>query len=142
MDAAKPRKAAERMIARWLILGAAIAAGVLGVAPNVAAQGYPERPIKLIVPFPPGGPIDTMARFMAQPLSARLGQSIVIENRPGGGATLGTRSVAVAEPDGYTLLFASSGSLAVAPALYSNLDYDPVASFTPVATFSILQQLM
>jgi tripartite-type tricarboxylate transporter receptor subunit TctC len=118
------------------------ALGLILLAGPATAQSYPSKPIKLIVPFPPGGPIDTMARFMAQPLSARLGQSIVIENRPGGGATLGTRSVAVAEPDGYTLLFASSGSLAVAPALYSNLDYDPVASFTPVATFSILQQLM
>jgi len=118
------------------------ALGLILFAGPATAQSYPAKPIKLIVPFPPGGPIDTMARFMAQPLSARLGQSIVIENRPGGGATLGTRSVAAAEPDGYTLLFGSSGSLAVAPALYSNLDYDPVASFTPVATFSILQQLM
>src|SRR5438046_122829 len=88
MDAAKPRKAEERMIARRLILGAAIAAGVLGVAPKVAAQGYPEKPIKLIVPFPAGGPIDTMARFMTQALGTRLRQSIVIENRPGGGATI------------------------------------------------------
>ena len=86
--------------------------------------------------------MDTLARFMAQPLSERLGQSIFIENRPGAGATIGTRSVATAEPDGYTLLFGSSGSLAISPALYSNLDYDPIASFTPVATFSTLQQLM
>ena len=77
MDAAKPRKAEERMIARWLILGAAIAAGVLGVAPNVAAQGYPEKPIKLIVPFPPGGPIDTMARFRIQDI-----ESATISQRP------------------------------------------------------------
>ncbi len=129
------------MIGRNLAL-CAVAALVLALSAPAAAQSYPEKPIKLIVPFPPGGPIDTMARFMAQPLSMRLGQSIVIENRPGGGATIGTRSVAAAEPNGYTLLFASSGSLAVAPALYSNLDYDPIASFTPVATISILQQLM
>jgi len=109
------------MIARRLILGAAIAAGVLGVAPKVAAQGYPEKPIKLIVPFPAGGPIDTMARFMTQALDTRLSQSIVIENRPGGGATIATRFVAASPPDGYTLLFGSSGSLAVAPALYSRL---------------------
>ncbi len=119
------------MIARRLILGAAIAAGVLGVAPKVAAQGYPEKPIKLIVPFPAGGPIDTMARFMTQALGTRLRQSIVIENRPGGGATIATRFVAASPPDGYTLLFGSSGSLAVAPALYSTLDYDPVTSFPP-----------
>jgi tripartite-type tricarboxylate transporter receptor subunit TctC len=142
MDAAKPRKAEERMIARRLILGAAIAAGALGVAPKVAAQGYPEKPIKLIVPFPPGGPIDTMARFMTQALGTRLSQSIVIENRPGGGATIETRFVAASPPDGYTLLFGSSGSLAVAPALYSTLDYDPVTSFGPVAQVAIMQQLM
>jgi hypothetical protein len=88
----------ERMIARRLILGAAIAAGVLGVAPKVAAQGYPEKPIKLIVPFPAGGPIDTMARFLTQALGTRLRQSIVIENRPGGGATIATRFVAASPP--------------------------------------------
>jgi tripartite-type tricarboxylate transporter receptor subunit TctC len=139
LQASRRREAGRTVLGRKL---AFCALGLILLAGPATAQSYPGKPIKLVVPFPPGGPIDTMARFMAQPLSARLGQSIVIENRPGGGATLGTRSVATAEPDGYTLLFASSGSLAVAPALYSNLDYDPVASFTPVATFSILQQLM
>ena len=130
------------MIGKSLVLCAVAAIGLaLSVVPT-PAQSYPEKPIKLIVPFPPGGPMDTLARFMAQPLSERLGQSIFIENRPGAGATIGTRSVATAEPDGYTLLFGSSGSLAISPALYSNLDYDPIASFTPVATFSTLQQLM
>ena len=130
------------MIGKSLVLCAVAAIGLaLSVGPT-PAQSYPEKPIKLIVPFPPGGPMDTLARFMAQPLSERLGQSIFIENRPGAGATIGTQSVATAEPDGYTLLFGSSGSLAISPALYSNLDYDPIASFTPVATFSTLQQLM
>src|SRR5713226_9615088 len=101
---------------------AAIGIG-LALASPAAAQSWPEKPIKLIVPFPPGGPIDTMARFVAQPLAARLGQPVVIENRPGGGGTIGTKSVAGAEPDGHTLLFGSSGTLAVAPALYRNLDY-------------------
>src|ERR1700758_4251946 len=89
-----------------------------------AQQNYPNRPIKLIVPFPPGGPIDTMARLVAEELTASVGQ-VVVENRPGGGSTIGTKFVAGAEPDGYTLLFGSSGSLAVAPALYSSLDVDP-----------------
>jgi tripartite-type tricarboxylate transporter receptor subunit TctC len=119
-----------------------VAAMCLALPAPAAAQLYPEKPVRLIVPYPPGGPMDTLARFLSQPLSARLGQSIVIENRPGGGATLGTRSVVSAEPDGYTLLFASSGSLSIAPALYSNLDYDPISSFTPIASFAILQQLM
>jgi tripartite-type tricarboxylate transporter receptor subunit TctC len=94
------------------------------------------------VPFPPGGPIDTMARFVAQPLAARLAQPVIIENRPGGGGTIGTKAVAGAEADGYTLLFGSSGTLAVAPALYRNLDYDPQRSFAPVATTAILPHLM
>jgi tripartite-type tricarboxylate transporter receptor subunit TctC len=129
------------MIARYLLL---CGLGAMGLAfpSSATAQAYPERPIKLIVAFPPGGPIDTMARFVAQPLSARLGQSVIVENRPGGGGTIGTRSVAGAEPDGYTLLFGSSGTLAIGPALYRNLDYDPTRSFTPVAAISVLPNLL
>jgi tripartite-type tricarboxylate transporter receptor subunit TctC len=113
----------------------------LALTSPAAAQPLPDKPIRLIVPFPPGGPIDTMARFVAQPLAARLNQSVIVENRPGGGGTIGTRAAAAAEADGSTLLFGSSGSLAVAPALYANLDYDPVRSFTPVAMVSILPHL-
>jgi len=115
-----------------LLATAALAAG------SAAAQSYPEKPIKLIVPFPPGGPIDTMARLVGQHLTAKLGQQVVVENRPGAGATIGSKAAAAAEPDGYTLLFGSSGSLAVAPALYPNADYDPVRQFAPVATVSLL----
>ena len=125
--------------ARALLL--TLAALALAAASPAAAQSYPDKPVKLIVPFPPGGPIDTMARFVAQPLSARLGQSVIVENRPGTGGTLGTRAVAAAEPDGYTLLFGSSGTLAVAPALYSNLGYDPQKSFVPIAAAAILPHL-
>ncbi len=120
----------------------ALATLALGAQAPCSAQNWPERSVKLIVPFAPGGPIDTMARFVAQPLTARLGQSVVIENRPGAGGTIGTRAVAAAEPDGYTLLFGSSGTLAVAPALYDNLEYNPVKSFVPVATVSVLPMLM
>src|SRR6476620_1150996 len=100
------------------ILALAFAAVVITVP--AVAQSYPDKPIKMIVPFPPGGPIDTMGRLLGQHLSATLGQQVVVENRPGAGATLGSKAVAAAEPDGYTLLFGSSGSLAVAPALYPN----------------------
>ncbi|MGA8611744.1 MAG: tripartite tricarboxylate transporter substrate binding protein [Xanthobacteraceae bacterium] len=102
-----------------------------------AQQNYPNRPIKLIVPFPPGGPIDTMARLVGEELTASVGQ-VVVENRPGGGSTIGTKFVAGADPDGYTLLFGSSGSLAVAPALYSSLDVDPRKAFVPIATVALL----
>ncbi len=115
--------------------GAALPSAMRGVAR--AQQNYPDRPIRLIVPFPPGGPIDTMARLVGEELSSSVGK-VVVENRAGGGSTIGTKYVAAAEPDGYTLLFGSSGSLAVAPALYSSLDIDPRKAFVPVATVALL----
>jgi len=124
------------MIFRRIVLCAFALAGLLAADPG-GAQSYPDKPIKLIVPYPPGGPIDTMARLVAQQLTARLGQ-VIVENRPGGGAILGAKSVAASDPDGYTLLFGSSGSLAVAPALYVNADYEPRKLFVPVATVALL----
>jgi len=103
-----------------------------------AQAKYPDKAVKMIVPFPPGGPIDTMARMTAQQLSERLGQQVVVENRPGGGSTIGVKDVAAAAPDGYTLMFGSSGSLAVAPALYSSLGVDPRKVFDPIATVALL----
>jgi len=96
------------------------------------AAAYPDRLIKLIVPFTPGGPVDVMARLVGQYLSAQLGQPVVVENRPGVGGTLASKLVAAAEPDGYTLLFASAGSLAISPSLYKNIGYDPIGAFAPV----------
>ena len=84
---------------------AASAAFAVGAAPQAGAQTYPNKPIKMIVPFPPGGPIDVSARLVAQLLTASLGQSVIIENRPGAGATIGVKAAAIAEPDGYTLLY-------------------------------------
>jgi tripartite-type tricarboxylate transporter receptor subunit TctC len=108
----------------------------LGMSAVVAqAQPYPTRPIKLIVPFPPGGPVDVMARVVVQRLAAGLGQ-VIIDNRPGAGGTLGSKAAAMAEPDGYTLLFGSSTTLAAGPSLYRNPGYDPVKSFVPVAMIS------
>jgi tripartite-type tricarboxylate transporter receptor subunit TctC len=120
---------------RLLLLAAALT--LLASAP-AAAQQYPSRVIKMIVPFPPGGPIDTTARLVAHEIAARLGQEVVIENRPGAGSTLGSRAAAAADPDGYTLLFGSSGSLAVAPALYTKLNLDVLKMFAPVAAVSLL----
>src|SRR4029453_18142122 len=108
-----------------------------GVPPAGAAR-YPSRVIKMIVPFPPGGPIDTMARLVAHELSTRLAQEVGVVNRPGAGSTLGSKAAASAEADGYTLLFGSSGSPAVAPALYAKLNIDPLKLFAPVASVSLL----
>jgi tripartite-type tricarboxylate transporter receptor subunit TctC len=97
------------------------------------AQSYPSKTIKLVVPFGPGGPTDVAARVASQVLQSALGQSVVIENRPGAGGATGTKSVAVADPDGYTLLIGTSATLGVVPALVKSPGYDPVTSFAPVA---------
>ena len=126
------------MIATRVLRSAMVALAIgLTIAGPAAAQTYPNRPIKLIVPFPAGGPPDVIARVVGDAIASRLGQTVVVENRPGAGATIGTRSVANAEPDGSTLLFASTTSLSIAPALFKNVDYDPVKSFTPIAGVSI-----
>jgi tripartite-type tricarboxylate transporter receptor subunit TctC len=105
----------------------------LGLSCAVAAQDFPTRPIRLVVPYPAGGPTDVVARIVAAALSAKLGQPIVVDNRPGGAAgTVGGRYVASADPDGYTLVMSQVGSLTVAPFLYK-LDYDPIKDFAPIA---------
>ena len=113
---------------------AAIAAS-LGVAVAVAqAQSYPGRPVKLILPYTAGSPNDVLARLVAPHLSARLGQPVVVDNRPGGGTTIGVNAVMTAEPDGYTLLFSNSPSHLVAPAVNTTFSYDPLKDVVPVAT--------
>jgi tripartite-type tricarboxylate transporter receptor subunit TctC len=96
-------------------------------------QSYPTRTIKLVVPFGPGGPTDVSARIVAQVVQSGLGPSVVIENRPGAGGAIGTKSVANAEPDGATLLIGTSATLGVVPALMKNPGYDSIKSFAPVA---------
>lgn len=127
-----------------LSAGAALGLGAL-VAGRAAAQTapYPSRPIKIIIPFGPGGPTEFILRLIADRLTATLGQAVVVENRPGGaGGTVGAKSVAVAEPDGYTLLFSSPGPLVTAAAIYKNLDYDPIKSFAPIAMVIYAPQML
>jgi tripartite-type tricarboxylate transporter receptor subunit TctC len=120
-----------------------LAVALTGIAATARAQEkYPARPIKLLVPFPAGGPVDVMGRLIAQRLSATLGQQVIVENRPGAGSTLAARAAATAEPDGYTLLVASAASLAIGPALYSNIGYDPATSFAPIALVSSVPYVM
>jgi tripartite-type tricarboxylate transporter receptor subunit TctC len=101
---------------------------------HAVAQTYPSRVIRIVVPFPPGGPTDVAARLIAQPLGETLGQSVIVENQPGAGGRTGSRFVARAAPDGYTLLMGGTNLNAIIPAIYKNLDYDPVKSFIPVAS--------
>src|ERR1700722_17131668 len=130
MDVAMKSRTSRK--AAFTLLAAAFATCLVVAAD---AQPYPSRPIKMIVPFPPGGPIDVMARVVVQRLSVSLGQ-VIIDNRPGAGGTLGSKAAAMAEPDGYTLLFGSSTTLAAGPSLYRNPGYDPVKSFVPVGMIS------
>ena len=113
--------------------------GLTGIG-SVNAQAYPNRAIKLIVPFPPGGLIDNVARLISPELSKELGQAIVIENKPGAGGNLGATDVARAAPDGYTLLMASA-PLSINPALYKSLPYNP-ANLEPVAIFGQLPNVL
>jgi tripartite-type tricarboxylate transporter receptor subunit TctC len=107
------------------------------------ARGYPERAIRLVVPFPPGTNSEIATRAIAGRLTAKFGQPVILENRPGGaGGTVGAASVAQAEPDGYTLLVSPPGPLVTAGALYKNLGYDPSASFAPIALLFSSPQLL
>ncbi len=114
-----------------LTLALSFAAAMAFAMPAVA-QSYPSRPLRVIVPQPPGGGFDLVARTLSEPLGALLGQPVIVENRPGGGTTVGTEIVAKAEADGYTLLLGASANLVFSAGLYRKLPYDPKADFVPV----------
>jgi tripartite-type tricarboxylate transporter receptor subunit TctC len=124
----------DRVIAGLIRFSIGIAA--MACALGLHAQTYPSRPIRLIVPFPPGGSSDGLARVVVQKFSEGLGQPVVIENRPGVGGLLGSEAVAKAAPDGYTLLLGSVSSLAVAPHVFSNPRIDPERNFAAIAPIS------
>src|SRR5215471_9785199 len=105
----------------------------VAAAPIAQAQDYPSRQITLIAPWPAGGAVDALCRAVAPHLSDRLGKSVVVENRPGAGSVIGTAAGAKAAPDGYTMVMAGSGSLAISATLYKKLPYDPVKDFVPLA---------
>jgi tripartite-type tricarboxylate transporter receptor subunit TctC len=108
----------------------------MACAPSYAGA-YPERTIKIVVPFPAGGPTDVAARLIAQSLSSRLGHTVVVENLAGAGGRLGAKAVAGASPDGYTLLLGGTNVNAIMGALYKDLGFDPIASFAPVAAICV-----
>jgi len=121
---------------------AAVAATLMFTCTAQAADDYPNKTIKLILPAAPGGPTDVPARFAAQILQAKLGQPAVVENRPGAGGALGARVVASAAPDGYTLLVGNTSVLAVIPAVSASAGYDPVKNFVPVVRMTESFQIL
>jgi len=117
-------------------------AALLAAAPVPAAEAFPDRPVTLVVPFPPGGPTDALARRLADGLKDQLKQTVVVENRGGAGGNIGAEHVANATPDGYTILFGTSGPLAINVSLYRNQQYDPQKSFAPVIRIGHLPNIL
>lgn len=111
---------------------AAGAASLPIMSQHARAQTYPTRSVSLIVPFPAGGGVDSLARVVAEKLSVALKQTVIVENRAGGGGTVGTRAAAKADPDGYTLLLGHTGTMSINPSLYANAGYDPRKDFVPI----------
>lgn len=112
------------------------------LAANAMAQTYPDKPIRLIVPFPPGGGNDVIGRIVGEKLTERLGQSVIVENRAGGNGIIGLQALAAAAPDGYTIGVAAAGPMAVNPSLYANLPYDPLKDFAPITNMVIFPLLL
>jgi len=115
---------------RLAALSAALA--FLGLAGAAHAQDYPSRTVKIVVAFPAGGPTDFVARVLADKLKGALGQSVIIENKPGANAAIGAESVAKSDPDGYTLFFTTAGAVVINPHMRTNLPYDPIKDFAPI----------
>lgn len=115
-----------------LVLGACCATPAIAIA----ADAWPNQPIRFVVPYPPGGPTDLMARLIAEPLAQKLGTTVVVENRAGASGNIGSAHVAQAKPDGYTILLAASGNMSVNQTLFKNLQYDPIKDFASIIQIS------
>ncbi len=127
-----PYKLSSRVLRRT-VLGALVAAAGLLPLTQAQAQAYPNKPVKVIVNFPPGGAADVLARLLSAPLQDALGQPVVVENRGGAGGNIGADAVAKASGDGYTLLMSSGGTLSINPHLYARMPFDPNKDLVPVA---------
>src|SRR5690606_17312666 len=121
-------------------LSAALAIGGL-LGASFAQAAYPERPITWVVPFPPGGAMDVIARTLGETVSKDLGQPIVVENKPGAGGNIGATQVAHAKPDGYTIMIVANG-MAVNPSLYKRLGYDPINDFEPISLLADVPNIL
>jgi tripartite-type tricarboxylate transporter receptor subunit TctC len=119
-----------------ILLAWACACAIMGAA-GTARADYPDHPIRMVVPFGPGGGADLISRILSQRLGAALNQAVIIDNRPGGGTIIGAEIAARAKPDGYTLFSGITGTMAINPSMYKHLPYDPVKDFTPVAMIAV-----
>jgi tripartite-type tricarboxylate transporter receptor subunit TctC len=133
----RPRLGLLRVSIEWVVLACALA-----LAAPVGAQSFPSRPVKLVVPFPAGGPLDTTGRAIAQRLTEAWGQSVVVENRPGAGGNIGADVVAKSPPDGYTVVMGALSTHAVNPSLYSKMPYDAQKDFVPITLVAITPNVL
>ena len=141
-NAERARSAAEKPRRNGAARARAWGAFALLLCACAVQAQYPSRPLKLIVPFPPGGSTDILARALGQKLSEHLSQPVVIDNRPGAGGSIGAEAAAKAAPDGYTIMMGHLGTLAVNVATYKHLPYDPVKSFAPVCLMAIVPSVL
>src|SRR5690242_12395236 len=125
-----------------LASAAAFACACIAASPAVFAQAFPAKPARLIVPFPPGGPLDAVGRLLAQQLSERWGQSVVVENKPGAGGNIGADLVAKSPPDGYTVVMGALSTHAVNPSLYAKMPYDAQKDFAPITRVAITPNVL
>ena len=131
-----------RLVARSALFAFGVTAGLFSVSQNARAQSYPDKMIKFIIPFPGGSASDVLTRISAEGLSARLGQRIVVENKPGAGGTIGTTEAARADGDGYTLLMGASGPLAASPTLMKKVGFDAQRDFLPVSLIASMPNVL
>jgi tripartite-type tricarboxylate transporter receptor subunit TctC len=132
------RPAQQRLIAAGAILGVFLLIGI--TASPLGAESYPNKPIRFVLPYPPGGAVDTIGRIIAQKLSERLGQPVVAENKPGAGSTIGTELAVRAKPDGYTIVIGSA-SITITPSLYKKLNYDSLRDLAPISMAALGHQV-
>jgi tripartite-type tricarboxylate transporter receptor subunit TctC len=124
------------------IVATALAAACVVAAPPATGQGYPTKPVKLVVPFPPGGSLDFAGRLIAQKLTEAWSQSVVVENKPGAGGNIGADLVAKAPADGYTILLGALSTHAVNPSLYASMPYDAVRDFAPITLIAVTPNVL
>jgi tripartite-type tricarboxylate transporter receptor subunit TctC len=133
----------EKQIMKKLLFQAFLSLGlVIGLMPSVLAQGYPNKSIRIIVPFPPGGGNDVIGRIIAQKLTERLGQQVVVDNRAGANGIVGLQALMQAPPDGYTIAVAAAGPMAVNPSLYEKLPYDSLKDFSYITNMVIFPLIL
>ncbi|HLT27565.1 MAG TPA: tripartite tricarboxylate transporter substrate binding protein [Zeimonas sp.] len=137
-----PGRALRRRIVALPAAAIAVAAGLWAAPFAASAQSWPERPIRFVVPYPPGGPLDLVARALAEKLDGQLGQRVVVENKPGAGGNIGADLVAKSAPDGYTIVMGAVATHAINPYLYARMPYDANADFAPITRIASVPNVL